>query len=62
LPIGEDSFTQYGGGGGGEGALRYGRHAGGSGGGAYRPAGSAGLVELLRGLCTLATCGAAARA
>jgi hypothetical protein len=52
----------YGGGGGGEGALRYGRHAGGSGGGAYRPAGSAGLVELLRGLCTLATCGAAARA
>jgi hypothetical protein len=27
-----------------------------------RPAGSAGLVELLRGLCTLATCGAAARA
>ena len=52
----------FGGGGGGEGALRrlrYGRHAGGSGGGSYRPVGSAGLVELLRGLCTLATCGPA---
>ena len=34
------------GGGGGEGALRYGRHAGDSGGGAYRPAGSAGLVDV----------------
>jgi hypothetical protein len=42
------------GGGGGEGALRYGRHAGDSGGGAYRPAGSAGLVDVLRGLCAAA--------
>ncbi len=48
-----------GGGGGGGGSLRYGRHASDSGEGAYRPAGSACLVELLRGLCTLATCGAA---
>ena len=41
-------------GGGGEGALCYGRYAGDSGGGAYRPAGSAGLVDVLRGLCAAA--------
>ena len=47
------------GGGGGGGALRYGLNAGGSGRGRHRPAGSAGLVDLLRGLCALAACGAA---
>jgi hypothetical protein len=41
------------------GALRCGRHARGSGGTRYQPTGSAGLVDLLRGLCALAACGAA---